>query len=193
MTHEVTEWCFQRNKQSKILVSTLWLLDSDMIADTSCQSVVVHWFQFISFWSCVTVIVCLVVFSAFATWFCMFSYLAVFFSRHAAHMLPNWWRCFIHLLVFRRFGCVFLSYSALRSQEHSAAQLRSAFTQLHFEWFHFSRTLLSAQRAHCTSREAEEQSSLQYERPCRPAGVSPPQTLNINNRTKWKLSESPVD
>lgn len=71
--------------------------------------------------------------------------------------------------MFSSFACVFLSCNALSSQSRCTAQPQH-FTELHFEWFHLSRTLFSAWHAHCTSREAQEQSSLQYQRPYRPAG-----------------------
>ena len=44
---------------------------------------------------------------------------------NAAHVLSNWWRCFLNLLVFCLIACVFLSCSAVSSQGHRRSALYS--------------------------------------------------------------------
>ena len=39
---------------------------------------------------------------------------------NAVHVLSNWWKCFLNLVVFCLFACVFLSWFALSSQGHSS-------------------------------------------------------------------------
>lgn len=59
----------------------------------------------------------------------------------AVHGLSNWWRCFIHLLVFRLFACVSSSCGAVRCALRATVPLGIS-TEPHSEWFNFSGATL---------------------------------------------------
>ncbi len=70
-------------------------------------------------------ILCLVVLWAFAV--CFFICLC---CEHLQHVLSNWWRCFLDLLLLFLFACVFWSCSALSSLGHCSWTQKKIFWRM---------------------------------------------------------------
>ena len=52
----------------------------------------------------------------------------------AAHVLAKWWRCFLNLLVFFLFACVFLICSAVSSQGHRTTVFQQPLSTQYLPW-----------------------------------------------------------